>query len=66
MYQSNNLPPWVRDPDSRFATVWDLLMVWMIVYIAVTVPLRSCMGRETQEGEDVTGVIEQRATFGTC
>eukprot|EP01043_Picozoa_sp_COSAG02_P020850 COSAG02_NODE_1039_length_15040_cov_70.746737_10_plen_428_part_01 len=65
MYNSKSLPPWVRDPDSQFATVWDLVSVLMIVYITITVPLRSCMGRVLRDGEDATGVLEQRATFGT-
>ena len=36
------VPPNLRDPDSCFSTVWDLLQVLMLVYVAATVPLRIC------------------------
>ena len=36
------MQPRVRDPDSAFSAIWDLAGVALLLYVAVTVPLRSC------------------------
>ena len=35
------LPQWIRDPDSQFSAIWDLTQVALLLYVAVTVPLRA-------------------------
>jgi hypothetical protein len=35
------LPRYVRDPDSNFSAVWDLTQVFLLLYVAITVPLRA-------------------------
>ena len=32
---------WIRDPDSHFSATWDLVQVALLLYVAVTVPLRA-------------------------
>ena len=39
--QHQDLPPTIRDPDSRFSAVWDLTQVILLLYVTVTVPLRA-------------------------
>ena len=41
MYELQPLPKWVRDPDSSFSAAWDLTSVALLLYVAITVPLRA-------------------------
>ena len=41
MYDIKRLPKRIRDPESRFSIVWDLLQLVMLLYVTVMVPLRS-------------------------
>lgn len=36
------LPPWVLDPESTFSVVWDGFQLIFLLYVSVTVPLRTC------------------------
>ena len=40
-YESVALPPSIRDPDSSFSACWDLTQVFLLLYVAITVPLRA-------------------------
>jgi len=42
LFEQAPLPKWVRDPDSDFSAVWDLTSVVLLLYVAVSVPLRAC------------------------
>lgn len=40
--------PWsMRDPDSGFSAVWDVMQVVFLFYVSWTVPLRACFGVES-------------------
>jgi hypothetical protein len=42
--------PWyIRDPDSKFSGVWDILQVMFLMYVSWTVPLRACFGMEVRK-----------------
>ena len=32
----------IRDPDSTFSVVWDLLQIVLLLYVSITVPFRAC------------------------
>ena len=38
------MPWYIRDPDSKFSSVWDALQVAFLFYVSWTVPLRACFG----------------------
>ena len=40
-FETEPLPKWIRDPDSSFSSVWDLMQVVMLLYVAMLVPLRT-------------------------
>jgi Ca2+-binding EF-hand superfamily protein len=42
------LPRWVRDPDSSFSAFWDLTQVMLLLYVAITVPLRAGFSLEVE------------------
>ena len=42
VYDLTAIPPFIRDPDSTFSVVWDLLQIVFLLYVSVTVPYRAC------------------------
>ena len=46
-YEIEPLPKWIRDPDSNFSAVWDLVQVILLLYVSIIVPLRSGFDIET-------------------
>jgi hypothetical protein len=38
----------IRDPESKFSSVWDALQVIFLFYVSWTVPLRACFGIEIE------------------
>ena len=40
-YELVPLPKYIRDPDSGFSAVWDLMQVVFLLYVSVIVPLRA-------------------------
>jgi hypothetical protein len=42
IFQVVSLPPGIRDPDSAFSAWWDLIGIVLLVYVAVSVPMRTC------------------------
>lgn len=44
MYDAQDLPPFIRDPESAFSACWDLLSVVLLVYVSFSVPVRACFG----------------------
>lgn len=42
------LPRWIRNPDSNFSAVWDLAQVALLLYVAITVPLRAGFDLEVE------------------
>lgn len=42
VYESNPIPPGIRDPDSIFSAVWDVVQVMFLLYVSITVPYRAC------------------------
>jgi hypothetical protein len=65
LYQQYDLGACIRDPDSGFTRTWDALLVLLIVYVAVLVPLRTCLGRVVDNPAVAFGVLEQSASPGT-
>eukprot|EP01043_Picozoa_sp_COSAG02_P044609 COSAG02_NODE_4001_length_5930_cov_20.519122_6_plen_221_part_00 len=65
LYQQYDLDTCIRDPDSRCTRTWDALLVLLIVYVAVLVPLRTCLGRVVDNPAVAFGVLEQSASPGT-
>eukprot|EP01045_Picozoa_sp_COSAG04_P006148 COSAG04_NODE_298_length_17490_cov_10.214249_13_plen_177_part_00 len=37
------MPNWIRDPDSAFSAMWDLLQVVLLLYVSITVPYRAAL-----------------------
>ena len=35
------LPDGIRDPDSNFSAIWDITQVVLLLYVSLTVPLRT-------------------------
>lgn len=35
------IPKWIRDPESTFSVVWDLVQIVFLLYVSITVPLRA-------------------------
>ena len=44
------LPSTIRDPASTFSVVWDLLQIFFLLYVSITVPFRSCFEVEIPVG----------------
>lgn len=42
------IPPGIRDPESSFSVVWDLLQIVFLLYVSVTVPYRACFEVEVE------------------
>ena len=40
-FDHGDIPTFIRDPDSTFSAVWDLSQVFLLLYVAVTVPMRA-------------------------
>ena len=40
-YEQGELSRWIRDPDSKFSQIWDLMQVVLLLYISVVVPIRA-------------------------
>jgi Ca2+-binding EF-hand superfamily protein len=40
-FETTAIPRNIRDPDSTFSACWDLAQVFLLLYVAVTVPLRA-------------------------
>ena len=36
------LPRWIRDPESKFSAIWDIVQLFLLFYVAFTVPYRVC------------------------
>ena len=47
-FELNTLPRWTRDPDSNFSAAWDLTQVVLLLYVAITVPLRAGFSLEVE------------------
>lgn len=48
LFEENPLPPWIRDPDTNSAAIWDLCSVMFLLYVSFTVPLRVCFSIDMQ------------------
>lgn len=35
------IPQWIRDPESNFSVVWDLVQIVFLLYVSITVPMRA-------------------------
>jgi hypothetical protein len=44
------LPRGMFSPDSSRMAVWDLMQIVLLIYVAVTVPLRACFDIEVDPG----------------
>jgi len=42
------IPKWIRDPESNFSVLWDLVQIVFLLYVSITVPLRASFGIEVQ------------------
>eukprot|EP01050_Picozoa_sp_SAG11_P006398 SAG11_NODE_494_length_8948_cov_2.882699_8_plen_248_part_00 len=51
IYEAMPLPRCIRDPDSVQSMCWDLLQVLLLLYLAVTLPLRVCLGLDVTPDE---------------
>eukprot|EP01052_Picozoa_sp_SAG31_P003884 SAG31_NODE_154_length_22184_cov_25.917142_6_plen_624_part_00 len=47
-FSSEALPLCIRDPDSDFSAIWDLAQVVLLLYVAISVPLRASFGVEIE------------------
>lgn len=43
IFEDKPIPKWIRDPDGAFATNWDILQVFMLLYVSFMVPFRMSM-----------------------
>jgi Ca2+-binding EF-hand superfamily protein len=48
IFQVVPLPPGIRDPDSTFSAWWDLSGIVLLLYVAITVPMRTCFELEVE------------------
>ena len=46
MFEVMALPCSIRDPESTFSAIWDIMQLFLLVYVSVMVPLRTCFGLE--------------------
>jgi hypothetical protein len=44
MSEHKNIPSGIRDPDSKFSAVWDLLQILFLFYVTLLVPIRVGFG----------------------
>jgi hypothetical protein len=44
VYENDEVPAWVRDPDSATSSLWDMSSVVLLLYVTGTVPVRACFG----------------------
>ena len=46
MFGEPPIPKYIRDPESNFSVIWDLLQIVFLLYVSITVPYRACFGIE--------------------
>ena len=41
LFEATQIPPMIRDPDSKFSEKWDMIQIMFLFYTAYTVPMRT-------------------------
>ena len=48
MFGDPPVPKYIRDPESNFSVVWDLVQIVFLLYVSITVPYRAALGIEVE------------------
>lgn len=47
-FHLDEIPPFIRDPDSFSSAAWDLISVLFLLYVTAAVPVRACFGLDDE------------------
>ena len=48
LFELTQLPACTRDPESQFSSIWDLVSVFLLLYVSASVPLRAGFAVEVE------------------
>ena len=49
-FANDPLPKYIRDPEGKFAAGWDVVQIFLLMYVSFTVPYRVCFGIDVEFG----------------